>query len=235
MTKRLVVVSMALGLLLPSLALAATTCKTDANCNPTKEFCRQDGLCVEPKCTSDGDCGANKACHKRVCVDSCGPNISCGTGETCQPGGFCTPKSCTALTDCQQCSSDGATCQHIDSRCDFVDSICLQTCTGDSDCGAQGRCYGDGTCLRDECDADSDCGRTGFVCRKDDGRCVASVCRYDSDCLLNELCLGQKCQQDPTLYVQGDVGNCRTSGPHASWLLLGALFAAALLRRRVRG
>ena len=237
MTKigRLIVMSVALGLLAGvSPALALTSCRDDGDCPGNLAFCRLDGVCASAACSKDSQCGKEQACHQRVCVDTCNAALSCATGEVCQPSGLCTRKSCATAADCQECSSDSAVCQHIDTACDKVDKVCLQTCTKDADCGPAGRCYGDGTCLKTACAQDSDCGRTGFICRKDDSRCVAEVCRYDSDCRLNELCLGEKCLQDPTLYVQGDVGNCRAGGAQAAWLLLSTLFSLALLRRRIR-
>jgi hypothetical protein len=131
-------------------------CTTDSECVDGWE-CRsfaldvvaQQGYCVHP-CTADGDCFSDQLCaNEGFCMTSCDladatdcgdPDLHCmrldlapgATAGYCQPTKPCDPDECPK--DANQCLAGIVDALGGESYYDTTFSVCLQGCSGDSQC-----------------------------------------------------------------------------------------------------
>jgi hypothetical protein len=177
-------------------------CTSTVPCNncsdPTAEC--ENGVCVVPPCTDDG-----QACDGAVCGDvqsrNC-PNLivscACSGSNVCGSDGTCHPPPCTPCAN-QQCGTD-LSCNSGQS---CGDCAANEDCTSDGVCVVKEYC-GDGTCNNGEdcasCPADCGCG-SGDTCSG--GACVPQsfcgdgVCDPDEDCSTCEVDCGPCAPPDP--------------------------------------
>jgi len=169
----------------------ASGCNTDADCKGNRRCV--DGWCREGGCTQDSDCGEKQLCQNSVCVD-----VGCIDHSHCLPEQYCSNNSCVN----DECSTD-ADCA-LGEECapeGFCREEQVQTCSVDTECGANELCL-DGTCqIPPACTEDLDC-PTDTVCQS--GRC-ARPCTVDSDC----GDFGYTCQSGHCFQQCMTDGNCR--------------------------
>ncbi len=123
-------------------------------------------------------------------------------------GGFCVPKgtvaalpTCGSDADCN--SREYCVCGHCmvkyctgndecgpDGRCDFSANRCIQPCRTDCDCdGPNARC--DIGMCQQMCLVNAEC-QTGEICSLSRARCMTVPCRSDADCFEDEECMVQR-------------------------------------------
>jgi len=180
----------------------------------------------------------------------------CNAGETCRYDGRCIPTTCALNSDCNYADFS---CRKQDGA---AEGICAATlCVIDADCYETELCRDDGRCITNLCSTDEDCGAEDYSCRVD-GVCAPIECMRDADCPPNMQChqvgieedgdieneteievdkdkdliLVNRCINDPTVYIEGGVGNCQSVNgtQSAGALVLFAILLAGIVRRRVR-
>jgi hypothetical protein len=164
---------------------AGKACKKDEDCQPG--YCAEStsalgGYC-SGQCVHDADCGRGGACVAGVygsageCQETCKVDSDCqndANGWGCGSVGFCVREpnplpdgavgsACTAANATDVCGPTGS-CRTVGfSGENYPAGYCVGTCDEDSDCGAQGVCINQLTCLR-KCSSDQDC-RPEYTCR----------------------------------------------------------------------
>ncbi|MBX3273028.1 MAG: exo-alpha-sialidase [Sandaracinaceae bacterium] len=208
-------------------------CGDNEACDPDTGECRD--LCAGRTCP-DG-----LECVRGACVETSCYVLGCPMGERCR-GGACVPDPCRDV----RCTGEGEYCR--EGRCvgvcaelcprgqACVDGACADApCEGA--CGAGQSCV-EGSCRADECTPA--CG-VGRVCRG--GTCVDNPCRgvrcpEGSTCVGDGQCFtpGAVPPPVPDLGLASGGCNCDAAGagetPSSGWLLLVALVALGLGRRR---
>lgn len=130
----------------------APTCSSDGDCGGDKAHCVV-GYCVA--CYEDAHC-ADGTCVKNRC-EAGGPLPDCAADDDC-PQGVCVGGACVQCRDASTCPAEW-TCER---------GRCVEPAAPD--------CTGDGECLE------------GFCV---EGRCAE--CRDDGDCAADERCRGGRC------------------------------------------
>ena|GEM_PF-4330065 len=211
---------------------AGDLCDENAQCE--SGFCA-DNTCCDKKCDgacdtcakafgaeADGKCGyvktgetCKEAGKEGICseegVCEAGPS-KCTETKDCDSGycigGICCEKECDS--ECQQCSSDGASCDNLAEDTECADGgkcesgVCKAACdTGKTDCG--------GGCVDTQSDNDN-CGICGNGCKASDGKtCEKGVCTVTCVTGLSD-CNGQCVDVQTSTDNCGSCGNaCNTS------------------------
>jgi hypothetical protein len=161
---------------------STASCAGDLDC-ANDEVCDQ-GACAMRACEGNPDCGsAQRFCYAELCR----PLIECTDVRECAPynancqDGRCIP-NCVVDTDCPDPRSQAC-----------VESVCLERCGGDGDCG-RGEICSAGVCAEAECQGVGTEGcPEGERC--DAGRCEPfTACEGDGDCLPDEICRANICE-----------------------------------------
>lgn len=99
----------------------------------------QNGLCVNPSCSSDSDCASGQSCVNQQCETKCTSDTNCPSGQKCIDQ-ICktgpTPGICKVSTDCpnlEVCVNSACTCPsgyQVDNNVCHISSLTLHDCKG---------------------------------------------------------------------------------------------------------
>ncbi|MCB9533324.1 MAG: matrixin family metalloprotease [Myxococcales bacterium] len=200
-------------------------CTTSADCDPG-QVCTS-GECVQPPCTSSGDCAAGLECDTAsgdCVVPPCRSDADCIGAQICVSGVCILDADCPTCLPCDtaddcgggewQCASDGTTgfCTRIceaasdcpgNSECFAIEGETFAVCLND-DAIEAGTCYDGFVCTAGVCDGIA-C-PSGQTCDPETGRCVtaggADGCIVCDPCTAPAQCPGGDC------FDFGDGGLC---------------------------
>lgn len=132
-----------------------------------------DGICPDPACSDDPDCGGcTPSCGARVCGDN-------GCGGSC--GECALGESCTAAGACQGCIPDCGTSVCGSNGCGGSCGSCAST----ESCNADGQCVADcvPSCAGKTCGSNG-CGGSCGGCGSGEACTAAGTC--EQDCIFEQ-------------------------------------------------
>lgn len=192
----------------------AYTCDDAVAC--TDDVCDGEGGCSYPVtagrchiagvCYAAGDSPADDPC--RVCEQGEGWSMNdgavCDDGLVCTGSDLCAGGTCGgAALGCAPPAVSCATASCVEEAGGCVNDLSACECTGDGDCGPQGRCDGNACVCVPAC-VERACGPDG--CGDSCGSCEAGeACTAEGQCVCAPACEGKACGDDG---CDGSCGSC---------------------------